>query len=253
MCPTDHWQKLNLDLCPNLDTLQIHIHFRDVPPDPDLRRPQQDQNVSRREEDACRLDEDESEGKNLSRPRDEDVDEDMLHSRDDDDTSRFEDDDDMSQCEEDVNMSQYEDENVSQLKGQDKDVSQPADEDVLQPSRAALGMLAQVSSSVRDITIQLHNLPPGPSATMEMIKKGRLLGLEAFDEIISEKAFPRVDKLHLDMHFQPGAAPVYMSEWREINRLVWVHTLPKLDTTGVLDFGFKIKEHPYDYLGYTWY
>ncbi|KAM5533412.1 hypothetical protein V8D89_012962 [Ganoderma adspersum] len=196
----DHWQKLNLELCPKLDTLQMHIHFRDDPTDRAPRRPQQDQN---------------SEG-----------------------------DDDMSQCENE-DVSQLKDRDMSRL--EDEDVPQPADGDVLQPSRAAIGMLSQVSSSVRDITIRLHDLPPALSATMEMIKQGRLLGLQAFDEAITKKMFPRVSKVHLHVHFQPSIGNRYMSELREIHRLVWVHMLPKLDTAEVLDFGFKVREQPYSY------
>ncbi len=141
---------------------------------------------------------------------------------------------------EDEGGSQQEDEEHQE----EEDVPQPRqDEDALRPSLAAIGMLSQVSRTVRDVTIQLHGLPSAPGATPELLKKGRLLGLQAFDEAITREAFPLVKKVHLRMRFQPAYRSIHDDDWGEIQDVVWSKTLPNLDGQGLLNFGFKVEDY----------
>ena len=125
---------------------------------------------------------------------------------------------------------------------EDTVMSLPGNKDVLRPSRAALGMLSQVSGTVRDVTIRIHDLPRKPRDTIEVLKQGRLLGLQAFDEAITETTFPCISKVNLHMHLKPRFEGVMYRDWKEIHNLVWSKTLRNLDQAGLLDFGFKVEE-----------
>ncbi|PIL23485.1 hypothetical protein GSI_14796 [Ganoderma sinense ZZ0214-1] len=78
-------------------------------------------------------------------------------------------DEDKRKCK---NVSEPED--VVMTEWKDEDVSQPDGEEIIRPSRAAIIMSSQVSGTVRDVIIWLHDLPCDPSNTIEMLKKGRL-------------------------------------------------------------------------------